>query len=227
MDITTPAPTTSAPTTPGGTAPDRTAPERTARTGAPSAPLKLAVVIGSNREGRFGPVVADWFLSRLTGRDDFTADVLDLAAVDLPTAISHTPDDRVLAELAKVSPRLADADAFVVVTPEYNHSFPAVLKGLIDWHYTEWRAKPVGFVSYGGMSGGLRAVEQLRQVFAEMHAVTVRDGVSFPHAAAQFDAEGRHRDPSGPDAAAKTLLDQLAWWGTALRDARTLRPYSG
>ncbi|MGW2559900.1 NADPH-dependent FMN reductase [Streptomyces sp. NPDC001514] len=193
----------------------------------PAGPLGLAVVVGSNREGRFGPVVADWFLSRAADREDFTVEVVDLADVDLPTSLSYAPGDRVKGELAKVTPRLADADAFIVVTPEYNHSFPAALKNLIDWHYTQWQAKPVGFVSYGGMSGGLRAVEQLRQVFAEMHAVTVRDTVSFHNARAHFDADGRHKDPTGPDAAAKTMLDQLAWWGAALRDARTRHPYAG
>ncbi|MEU3302336.1 NAD(P)H-dependent oxidoreductase [Streptomyces sp. NPDC006678] len=190
-------------------------------------PLKLAVVIGSDREGRFAPVVADWFLARATVREDFSVDVVDVAEVDLPTSLSYRPAAPVRAELAKVSPRLADAEAFVVLTPEYNHSFPASLKNLIDWHYGEWQAKPVGFISYGGISGGLRAVEQLRQVFAEMHAVTVRDTVAFPNAGGQFDADGQHKDPAAPDAAVKTMLDQLAWWGAALRDARSRRPYAG
>ena len=192
-----------------------------------SAPLKLAVIVGSDREGRFGPVVADWFLSRTAERDDFTVDVVDLARTALPTSLSHHPGPDVRAELAKVSPVLAAADAFVVVTPEYNHSFPAALKSLIDWHFTEWQAKPVGFVSYGGMSGGLRAVEQLRQVYAEMHAVTVRDTVSFHHAHGLFEPDGSPKDPSGPDAAAKVLLDQVAWWGRALRDAKSVSPYAG
>ncbi|MET9427524.1 NAD(P)H-dependent oxidoreductase [Streptomyces sp. NPDC003036] len=190
-------------------------------------PLKLALIVASNREGRFGPVIADWFLSRTAERDDFAVDVVDLAVIDLPTALSSTPGPAARAALAEVSPKLADADAFVVLTPEYNHSFPAALKSLIDWHFSEWQAKPVGFVSYGGMSGGLRAVEQLRQVFAEMHAVTVRDTVSFHNARGHFDETGRHKDPTGPDAAAKTMLDQLAWWAHALRDAKSVRPYAG
>ncbi|MFG2769034.1 NADPH-dependent FMN reductase [Streptomyces sp. NPDC048350] len=194
-------------------------------THADSTPLTLAVVVASNREGRFAPVVADWFRTRVAERADFTVEVVDLADVALPTALSHHPDATARAELAKVSPVLAAADAFVVLTPEYNHSFPAPLKSLIDWHYTEWQAKPVGFVSYGGISGGLRAVEQLRQVFAEMHAVTVRDTVSFHNAHGHFDEDGRHKDPTGPDAAAKTMLDQLAWWAHALRDAKSVRPY--
>ncbi|MER6131844.1 NAD(P)H-dependent oxidoreductase [Streptomyces sp. NPDC001815] len=189
------------------------------------APLKVAVIVGSNREGRFGPVVADWLLGRFLDRADLSVDVVDTADLRLPTALSYSPSPEVAAELAKVTPRLAEADAFVVLTPEYNHSFPASLKSLIDWHYEEWRAKPVGFVSYGGVSGGLRAVEQLRQVFAELHAVTVRDTVSFHNAGASFDDRGRHTDPAAPDAAAKVMLDQLAWWGSVLKEAKAVRPY--
>ncbi|MFI1483567.1 NADPH-dependent FMN reductase [Streptomyces sp. NPDC020747] len=191
------------------------------------APLKIAVIVGSNREGRFGPVVAEWLLSRIRDRADLAVDVVDTADAHLPTALSHSPSAEVAAELGKVTPRLAGADAFVVLTPEYNHSFPASLKTLIDWHFHEWRAKPVAFVSYGGLSGGLRAVEQLRQVFAELHAVTVRDTVSFHNAGASFDDQGRHKDPSAPDAAVKVMLDQLAWWGLALREAKSVRPYGG
>ncbi|WP_411073539.1 NADPH-dependent FMN reductase [Streptomyces sp. cmx-4-7] len=190
-----------------------------------SAPLSLALVVASDREGRFAPVLADWFLSRLAEREDFAVTVVDLAGVELPTSLSYAPSPAVRAALAGITPALAAADAFVVLTPEYNHSFPASLKNLIDRHYTEWQAKPVGFVSYGGISGGLRAVEQLRQVFAELHSVTVRDTVSFHHVHGQFDEDGRHKDPAGAGGAAKTLLDQLAWWGHALKDAKAVRPY--
>ncbi|MFI6639840.1 NADPH-dependent FMN reductase [Streptomyces sp. NPDC050504] len=195
-------------------------------TAATKAPLKLAVVLASNREGRFGPVITDWFLGRAAERPDIQVELIDLAEHDLPTSLTSNPTPDVQATLAAVGPKLADADAFVVVTPEYNHSFPASVKSLIDWHYGEWRAKPVGFVSYGGLSGGLRAVEQLRQVFAEMHSVTVRDVVSFHNAFGDFDDEGRHKDPAGADAAAKKLLDQLSWWGETLRDAKSVRPYA-
>ncbi|WP_369195759.1 NADPH-dependent FMN reductase [Streptomyces djakartensis] len=187
-------------------------------------PLRVTLVVGSNRHGRFGPVVADWLLGRLTDRDDLVAEVVDVAEADLPTSLEPTPEAR--AALSGITPKLARADAFVVLTPEYNHSFPAGLKNLVDWHYGEWRAKPVALVSYGGLAGGLRAVEHLRQVFAELHAVTVRDTVSFHNAGASFDDRGALRDPSGPDAAAKTMLDQLVWWGRALREARAQHPYA-
>ncbi|MFI6694111.1 NADPH-dependent FMN reductase [Streptomyces sp. NPDC050433] len=201
--------------------------EATPKSTASQPPLKLAVIMGSNREGRFGPVVTDWFVSRATGRADFTVELIDLADTDLPTALSFNPPAPVRDQLAKITHRLAEADAFVVVTPEYNHSYPASLKSLIDWHFGEWQAKPVGFVSYGGISGGLRAVEHLRQVFAELHAVAVRDTVSFHNAGALFDDEGRHRDPDGADGAATAMLDQIAWWGLALRDAKSARQYAG
>ena len=217
----------------------------TARTGTPTgtqttgtqaagtdaaAPLRLAVIVGSVREGRFGPVVADWFAGEARAHGTFDVDVLDLAEAEhvLPVAFpdfsAPVPDDvaRVRSGLAE---RLDAADAFVIVTPEYNHSFPAALKNTIDWFHGEWQAKPVGFVSYGGMSGGLRAVEQLRQVFPELHAVTVRDSLSFHSAWERFDGAGRPHDAEGSAAAAKGMLGQLEWWGTALRQARGSAPY--
>jgi NAD(P)H-dependent FMN reductase len=183
--------------------------------------ILLSIIIGSTRQGRFAPTVANWFAGEARQRDDMTVDVIDLAEARLPDVLSEKPGP----EVAVITPRLAGADAFVVVTPEYNHSFPAPLKTAIDWHFKEWRAKPVGFVSYGGMSGGLRAVEQLRQVFAELHAVTVRDSVSFHSAWTQFDSEGLPKDSGRYERMAKSMLDQLAWWGNALREARTERPY--
>lgn len=138
-----------------------------------------------------------------------------------------TPTPEAAAVLADVSPRLADADAFVVVTPEYNHSFPAALKNLIDWHHGQWRAKPTGFVSYGGLSGGIRAAEQLRLVFAELHSVTMRDSVSLHGPWSGLGEDGVPRDTTVSEGAAKAMLGQLVWWGRALRAARANRPYEG
>lgn len=191
-------------------------------TEAAQTPLAVTLVVGSNRHGRFGPVVADWLLDRMRDRDDLTVGVVDVADVHLPTTLAPTPE--ATAALSAVTPELAAADAFVVLTPEYNHSYPAGLKNLIDWHPTEWRAKPVALVSYGGVSGGLRAVEHLRQVFAELHAVSLRDTVSFHNAGSSFEG-GRPKEPAGAEAAAKVMLDQLVWWGQALRDGRERRPY--
>ncbi|MBC2875016.1 MULTISPECIES: NADPH-dependent FMN reductase [Streptomyces] len=191
-------------------------------------PLRIAVLNGSTREGRFGPVVARWVMSRLAERDDMDADLVDLVETPLPTvfpAFGGPAPEGAAELLAAVSPRLAAADGFVIVTPEYNRSFPASLKNAIDWHHREWQAKPVTFVSYGGRSGGLRAVEQLRLVLAELDAATLRDTVSFQLSDGPFDADGRLTDRHA-EAAAKAQLDQLAWWAGALRDARRAGPYA-
>jgi len=178
--------------------------------------LRVALITGSTREGRFGPVTARWFAGRAALRDDLDVDAIDLVEADLPAVLPQHPDPAA----QRYVDRIGRADAFVVVTPEYNHGYPASLKQAIDLPHAEWRAKPVGFVSYGGISGGLRAVEQLRQVFAEVHATTVRDTVSFHNFWELFDDAGQLRDPHGPDEAATVMLDQLVWWGRALRSAR-------
>ncbi|MFF0383308.1 NADPH-dependent FMN reductase [Streptomyces sp. NPDC004286] len=182
------------------------------------------MIVGSTREGRFGGTVASWLVGLAEERDDLSVDVIDLADHDLPSRLTATPSQDALKALSEVTPRLDEADAFVVVTPEYNHSYPASLKTLIDWHYTQWQAKPVGFVSYGGMAGGSRAVEHLRPVFAELHAVTVRDVVGLNMAWEQFDEDGQMTN-EGASVAAKALFNQLVWWGNALRDAREKTPY--
>ncbi|MEZ5235734.1 MAG: NAD(P)H-dependent oxidoreductase [Acidimicrobiales bacterium] len=188
---------------------------------AADAPLRLAVLVGSNREGRFGPTVAAWFATQAAARPDVVLDVVDLAEVPLPWVYPAGPNDDVAAWQA----RLAAADAVVIVTPEYNHSFPGPLKHALDLAGRTLAGKPVGFVSYGGLSGGLRAVEALRVVIAELHAMSVRDTVSFHTAWERFDAEGAPHDAAATAGAAKVLLDQLHWWGRALRAARAQQPY--
>lgn len=172
-------------------------------------PYQLAVVISSVREGRFGPVVANWFLDRVKQRDDVSLTVIDLA--ESPNGLSAG---------------VADADAVVVIVPEYNHSYPGPLKTALDDSDREWHGKPVAFVSYGGISGGLRAVEHLRPVFSELHAATIRETVSFPYAWNCFGPDGEPLDTEDVDAAATALLNRLNWWAHALRDARRTRPYA-
>jgi NAD(P)H-dependent FMN reductase len=166
----------------------------------PAQNLQLAIIIGSTREGRWGDKVAHWFADEARQRPDLLVDVVDLAEVDIPAVLPmrHTPEVQAYAE------RIDRADAFVVVTPEY----------------APWRRKPVAFVSYGGLSGGLRAVEHLRQVFAELHATTIRETVSLHRHPLLFDESGALVEPSGPAEAAKVMLDDLVWWASALRTAR-------
>ena len=191
-------------------------------------PLNLVVITASVRDGRFGPTVADWITVQAAQRTELDVHALDLRDHPLPLVLPE-PGGEPSPEAARIRDTLRDrlgaADAFLVVTPEYNHSFPAPLKNTLDWFLGEWAAKPVGFVSYGGAGGGLRAVEQLRQVFAELHAVTVRETVSFHNAWDRFDEHGRPHAAADSEGAAKSLLDQLVWWGRALRSARAEHPY--
>lgn len=174
---------------------------------------RIAVIYGSAREGRLCDTVAGWVIAQLASHGGYTVDVIDPAG---RAGIGSGPALR---------ERVARADAFIVVTPEYNHSFPAPLKSVIDRFNREWRAKPVAFVSYGGASGGLRAVEHLRAVFAELHAVTVRDGVNFPDVWNAFDAGGTPRNRDLAEGGMATMLARLDWWAEALRDARRARDY--
>jgi NAD(P)H-dependent FMN reductase len=184
-------------------------------------PLQLGVIVASVRKDRLGPTVARWFLGEVESRTDAQVDVIDLAELDLPDDLSGGGDTEVFTK------RIDRADAVVVVTPEYNRGYPGALKTAIDTALPEWRAKPVGFVSYGGISGGLRAIEQLRTVFAELHTVTMQAAVSLPYVWDQFDENGILRQPERAASAAATLLRQLTWWATALRQAKSLVPYDG
>ncbi|WP_330178676.1 NAD(P)H-dependent oxidoreductase [Nocardia sp. NBC_01503] len=190
-----------------------------------STPLRLAVIIGSVREGRFGPVVAHWFVEQAREHGGFEVDLIDLAEVELPHELPAVPlvmepNPARPQGMLDLTARLAAADAMVIVTPDINRSYPASLKTAIDWHLAEWDRKTVGFVGYSGKSGGLLAVEHLRQVFSELNAHTVKDFVSFPRYFLLFDQQGQLLDPTEPEQTAARMLDQIHWWASALTAAR-------
>jgi NAD(P)H-dependent FMN reductase len=184
--------------------------------------IRVGLIYGSTRSGRFCDKVGGWAAEQIRNNERFELDVIDPAVPELPSWDEPSGG----ADRPSLQRRIAEADAFVVVTPEYNHGYPAPLKALIDSVGPEWHAKPVAFVSYGGISGGLRAVEQLRLVFAELHMVTIRDAVSFSSAWEQFDQAGKLLDPERATRSMDALLARLHWWATALRSARGVDPYS-
>lgn len=190
---------------------------------------KLVIIVGSVREGRFGPVVASWVAEQARVHGGFDVEVADLVEAEIPLSLpagspKFAGDSYPRPEaMAPLTSRLAEAEAFILVTPEYNHSYPASLKAAIDWHFTQWTAKPVAFVSYGGAAGGRHAVLHLENVLTELHAVTIRDGLAFPNYFTAWE-DGRPLDPGAPGYA-KILLDQLAWWAAALSAARDAAPY--
>jgi NAD(P)H-dependent FMN reductase len=191
----------------------------------------LTVIVGSVREGRFGPVVGSWVADRARAHGAFDVRLVDLADVELPLALPAAPpkfagpDYPRPAGMAALTEQLEAADACLLVTPEYNHSYPASLKAAVDWHFTQWAAKPVGFVSYGGAAGGRHAVQHLENVLTELHAVPLPGALAF----VDYFTAWRDGQPLDADAAgrAKALLDQLAWWAEALRAARARTPYPG
>lgn len=180
--------------------------------------IAVAVIYGSTRAGRFCETIARWVLRQLEQDTRFVVEVIDPAAKKLPLA----PGDEIAPELTQ---QLEQADAFIVITPEYNRSYPAALKALIDSANREWQSKPVAFVSYGGISGGLRAVEHLRPVFAELHAVTLRDTVSFANPWQRLSPDGFLADGRDAEQAIARQLAHLDWWARALKNARLALPY--
>jgi len=173
--------------------------------------LDLMLIVGSVRTGRTADAILPWLRPRLDRLDWADLDVLDLAEVDLDPAMGQP---------SPVAARVHSADAFVVLTPEYNHGYPAVLKLAIDAHREEWEHKPVSFVAYGAGSGGVRAVEQLRVVLPELHATTTRNAVTIANPWDHLDDDGRFVAPDHVDAALDATMEDLRWWATTLRAGR-------
>ncbi len=188
--------------------------------------LNLAILVSCTKSSTAGATIADWLRDFANDLDNFEVERLDLVEWELPPTPTLTPSPAVREVADDLSARIEGADAFVIVTPEYNHSFPALLKIVIDWNYTQWRTKPVAFVSYGGRGGGIRAAEQLRQVFAELHAVSLRDGMSFHGPSDYQELTNEPGDATSAHIAAKAMFEQLSWWGHALAEAREKHPYN-
>ncbi|MEV7808506.1 NAD(P)H-dependent oxidoreductase [Microbispora sp. NPDC088329] len=183
----------------------------------------LQIVIASTRPGRVGLPVAEWFRERAAAQDAFEVELVDLAEVNLPflDEPNHPRLRQYVHQHTKEwSATVERADAFVFVTPEYNYGFNAVLKNAIDYLHHEWQYKPVGFVSYGGVSAGTRAVQMLKQVVTTLKMVPVFDAVSIPFVAQLLDEEGRLRSNDVMNTAADAMVTELARLATALRHLR-------
>ena len=181
---------------------------------------KLQIVVASTRPGRVGGTIADWLGEQVPDELGFDVEIVDLAAVGLPMLDEpHHPSERMyLHEHTRAwSASVGRADAFVFVMPEYNTGFTAPLKNALDYLYEEWRHKPVGFVSYGMTSGGLRAVEMLKPVLVALNMVPVHAAVSIPLRAA-LDEQGSLRPTEAMLANVGPMLSELHTL------ARTLRP---
>jgi NAD(P)H-dependent FMN reductase len=185
--------------------------------------------VGSTRPGRAGLPIGEWFAERARRHGAFEIDLADLAEQRLP--LLDEPHHPRLGQYTQEhtrawSRRVQAADAVVLVTPEYNHGYPAALKNALDYLHAEWRDKPVGFVSYGGAAAGTRAVQQLKPVVAALRMVTVFEAVHVPRHADLIDDGGRFRATEALDAAARAMLDAVARLSQALLPLRAAVPVS-
>jgi NAD(P)H-dependent FMN reductase len=184
---------------------------------------RLQVVIASTRPSRAGLPIGQWFIDRARRHGAFEIDVADLAELGLPFMDEpHHPRLRryVHRHTKDWSARVDAADAFVFVTPEYNYGMTAPLKNAIDFLHDEWQFKPVGFVSYGGVAAGTRAVQQLKQVVTTLRMVPVFDSVNIPFHATMIK-DGTFQPNDVVNQAADTMLDELLRLESALHTLRT------
>ncbi len=190
--------------------------------------MKIQVIIGSTRQNRISDKPAQWIYEYTRTRPELEAELLDLRdyplpLFDEPTAPLHLQGKYSDERVQMWSKKIAEADGYIVVSPEYNHGYPAVLKNAIDVIYPEWNNKPIGFMSYGTLGGG-RVVEQLRLVAVELQMVPIQRALHIPGQILMTLMKPQDNAASNPLNAitwqADAFLDQLIWWMKALKAAR-------
>lgn len=183
----------------------------------------LQIIIASTRPGRVGPSVASWIHERAIAHGGFDVELVDLAEVNLPMfdEPKHPRFGQYVHQHTKDwSATIKRADAFIFVVPEYNYGFNAAIKNAIDYLNAEWQHKPVGFVSYGGVAAGTRAVQMLKQVITTLKMVPMFDAVNIPFVQQFLDEDRRLQPNDIMETAATTMLDELVRWTASLRSLR-------
>lgn len=195
--------------------------------------IRIKIILGSIRESRFGERPANWINDELKSWEGVEAELVDLKDYTMPLFDSPTSPARMEKKysneiVAKWSAKIDEADAFIIVSPEYNHGYSSVLKNALDWIFPEWGRKPVAFVSYGS-AGGARAIEQLRTVAIELRMVPTARSIHInwelmlkvwnDKEISNIDLFASLRSVTGPDHL-KLLMDELLWMARALKAAR-------
>lgn len=189
--------------------------------------INIKIIVGSTREGRFSDKAASWIAEEIKKQKGVAAEVLDLRDYEMPffnepMSPSFKQEPYKNEAVARFTKKIAEGDAFVIVTPEYNHGTSGVLKNALDWVYQEWNNKPVAFVSYGSV-GGARAVEQLRLNAIELQMAPIRNAVHIP-GEQYFQVLFGKMDTKDLFALvskqAEGMITQLLWWTRALKNAR-------
>jgi NAD(P)H-dependent FMN reductase len=185
---------------------------------------KLNIIIASTRPGRVGPTVAKWFHEYAVNQNsEFDIELVDLAAFNLP--VFDEPNHPVRKQYVhehtkKWSESVDSADAFVFVTPEYDYGMPPSLLNALIYLAQEWSYKPVAFVSYGGISGGIRSVQMAKQVVNTLKMVPLTEAVTIPNVGALIDDSGTFVATEIMEKSAVTLLNELLRWSIALKSMR-------
>lgn len=184
--------------------------------------LKIAIILGSTRPGRNGEAVSRWIYEIAKNRNDADFELVDIQDFNLPLLDEPIPPS--MGQYSKDhskrwAAKIDSFDAYVFVTPEYNHGIPGALKNAIDYLFKEWNNKVAGFVSYGS-AGGVRAVEQLRLVMAEIKVATVRAQVQLS-LFTDFENFSKFKPHPLHEKSANTMLDEVISWAVALHSLRT------
>jgi NAD(P)H-dependent FMN reductase len=195
-------------------------------------PIKIKIIVGSTRQNRFSEKPAHWICEEAKKKDGVEAELLDLR--DYPMPFFDEPISPAMSGgkysneiVKKWAEKINDGDACIIVAPEYNHGYPAVLKNALDLIFPEWNKKAVGFVSYGGV-GGARSIEQLRQVAIELQMVPIRNAIHIPmevYVAVMNEKVPVNSELFKPLRAGRmdrveAFFDELVWMGRALKNAR-------
>ncbi len=197
-------------------------------------PIKIKVIVGSTRQNRFSEKPAQWIYEEAQKLKGVEAELLDLRDYSMPFFDSAMSPSMAQGKyenevVKKWAAKINDGDAFIIVSPEYNHGYPAVLKNAMDVIYPEWNRKPVGFVAYGGAMGA-RSVEQLRQVAIELQMAPIRNAIHIPNDI--FFSAMMGKGPSDPKEMFEPMrkssmgdpverfFNDLLWWAKALKKAR-------
>jgi NAD(P)H-dependent FMN reductase len=185
--------------------------------------FSLKIIIASTRPGRKGPLIGSWIFELAKQNTAFEVTVLDLAIINLPffDEPHHPRLKHYQHEHTKNWSKIIDsADAFIIVTPEYNYGYPAPIKNALDFLYHEWNYKPVAFVSYGGVAAGTRCVQMLKQVVTEQKMMPLVESVNVPFFM-NYISEGEEFVPDdGINKSADTMLSELLKWTEALKTMR-------
>ena len=185
--------------------------------------LNLKIIITSTRPGRKGPSMAQWMFELASKQEGWNVGILDLKEIGLPMMdeANHPRFRKYEHEHTKKWSAMVDsADAFIIVTPEYNHGFTAPLKNALDYLHQEWGYKPVSFISYGGVSAGTRAVQMVKPILTALKMMPIPEGIHIPMFTSHIDEQGKFNAAETLDKAALDMLAELKKWSLALKPMR-------